>query len=124
MMGGMMGMAPMMGAMPMMGAGQQQQIIRDPTAPRNAVYFVILATLAKPVQVATSLRPPQPAAGMMGAMGGMAPAGGLPPGAMPEEALLGPEAAGAGAPPSGPAAPPGERAGGIGGRRGIGGMEE
>jgi Tfp pilus assembly protein PilN len=124
MMGGMMGMAPMMGAMPMMGAGQQQQIIRDPTAPRNAVYFVILATLAKPVQVATSLRPPQPAAGMMGAMGGMAPAGGLPPGAMPEEALLGPEAAGAGAPPSGPAAPPGEGAGGIGGRRGIGGMEE
>jgi Tfp pilus assembly protein PilN len=126
MMGGMMGMAPMMGAMPMMGAGQQQQIIRDPTAPRNAVYFVILATLAKPVQVATSLRPPQPAAGMMGAMGGMAPAGGLPPGAMPGEALLGPEAAGAGAPPSGPAAPPteGERAGGIGGRRGIGGMEE
>jgi hypothetical protein len=117
MMGGMMGMAPMMGAMPMMGAGQQQQIIRDPTAPRNAVYFVILATLAKPVQVATSLRPPQPAAGMMGAMGGMAPAGGLPPGAMPGEALLGPEAAGAGAPPSGPAAPPteGERAGGIGG---------
>jgi hypothetical protein len=102
MMGGMMGMAPMMGAMPMMGAGQQQQIIRDPTAPRNAVYFVILATLAKPVQVATS------------------------PGAMPGEALLGPEAAGAGAPPSGPAAPPteGERAGGIGGRRGIGGMEE
>jgi Tfp pilus assembly protein PilN len=124
MMGGMMGMAPMMGAMPMMGAGQQQQIIRDPTAPRNAVYFVILATLAKPVQVATSLRPPQPAAGMMGAMGGMAPAGGLPPGAMPGEALLGPEAAGAGAPPSGPAAPPGEGAGGIGGRRGIGGMEE
>jgi Tfp pilus assembly protein PilN len=126
MMGGMMGMAPMMGAMPMMGAGQQQQIIRDPTAPRNAVYFVILATLAKPVQVATSLRPPQPAAGMMGAMGGMAPAGGLPPGAMPGEALLGPEAAGAGAPPSGPAAPPteGERAGGIGGRRAIGGMEE
>jgi len=124
MMGGMMGMAPMMGAMPMMGAGQQQQIIRDPTAPRNAVYFVILATLAKPVQVATSLRPPQPAAGMMGAMGGMAPAGGLPPGAMPGEALLDPEAAGAGAPPSGPAAPPGEGAGGIGGRRGIGGMEE
>lgn len=121
MMGGMMGMAPMMGAMPMMGAGQQQQIIRDPTAPRNAVYFVILATLAKPVQVATSLQPAQPAVGMAGAMGGMGPAGGLPPGAMPGEALLGPEAAeaaGAGAPPSGPAAPPGERAGGIGGRAG------
>jgi Tfp pilus assembly protein PilN len=116
--------APMMmgmGGMPMMGAGQQQQIIRDPTAPRNAVYFVILATLAKPVQVATSLQPAQPAAGMAGAMGGMGPAGGLPPGAMPGEALLGPEAAeaaGAGAPPSGPAAPPGERAGGIGGRAG------
>jgi len=116
--------APMMmgmGGMPMMGAGQQQQIIRDPTAPRNAVYFVILATLAKPVQVATSLQPAQPAVGMAGAMGGMGPAGGLPPGAMPGEALLGPEAAeaaGAGAPPSGPAAPPGERAGGIGGRAG------
>jgi len=125
MMSGVMGTAPMMGGMPMMGAGQQQQITRDPTAPRNAVYFIILATLAKPVQVATSLQPAQPAAGMVGAMPGMGPMGGLPPGAMPEEALLDPEAAGAGA-PSGPAAPPpnGEGISGIGGRRGIGGMEE
>ena len=125
MMSGAMGMGPMMGGMPMMGAGQQQAITRDPTAPRNAVYFVILATLARPVQVASSLQPAQPAAGMMGAMGGMGPMGGLPPGAMPEEALLGPEAAGAGAPTE-PATPPpttGE-GGGIGGRRGIGGMEE
>jgi len=110
----------------MMGAGQQQAITRDPTAPRNAVYFVILATLARPVQVATSLQPAQPAAGMVGAMPGMGPMGGLPPGAMPEEALLGPEAAGAGT-PTGPGAPPpaiGEGAGGIGGRGGIGGAEE
>ncbi len=124
-MGGPMGAGPMMGGGPMMGAGQQQAITRDPTAPRNAVYFVILATLSKPVQVATSLQPPQPAAGMMGAMGGMGPAGGLPPGAMPEEALLGPEAAGGA--PAGPASPPpaqGEGVGGIGGRRGVGGMEE
>jgi len=126
----MMGM-PMMGGGPMvpgmmgLGAGQQQQIVRDPTAPRNAVYFVILATLARPIQVATKLQPPQPAAGV-GMMGGMGPAGGLPPGAMPEEALLGPEAAGAGAPAAGPAAPPtqGTEAGGIGGRRGAGGFEE
>jgi len=129
-MGGPMGAGPMMGGMPMMGAGQQQQIVRDPTAPRNAVYFVILATLAQPVQVATSLQPAQPAAGMMGAMGGMGPAGGLPPGAMPGEALLGPEAAeaaGAGAPPAGPAAPPpaiGEGTGGTRGRAGgLGEME-
>jgi len=96
----------------MMGAGQQQQIIRDPTAPRNAVYFVILATLAKPVQVATSLRPPQPAAGIHGGNGRYGSCWWLAAWAM--GSLLGPEAAGAGAPPSGPAAPPteGERAGG------------
>jgi Tfp pilus assembly protein PilN len=104
---GMGPVGPMtMGGMPMMGAGQQQQIVRDPTAPRNAVYFVILATLAKPVQVATSLQPAQPPAGMMGAMGGMGPAGGLLPGTVPEEALLGPEAAGAGVPPAGPGVAP------------------
>jgi hypothetical protein len=87
----------------MMG-GQQQAITRDPTAPRNAVYFVILATLAKPVQVATSLRPPQPAAGP-GAMGPMGPMG---PGMGPE--FAGPSA-GAGEPP-----PPEATAGTAAGR--------
>ncbi|MGQ9463977.1 MAG: hypothetical protein ACUVRR_13165, partial [Candidatus Fervidibacter sp.] len=90
-----LGGGPMMGAGPMMGGGQQQAIVRDPTAPRNAVYFSILATLAKPVQVATKLRPSQPAGmpgmGMPGAMmGGPGPMMGGP-----EVAGPGPGAAGA-----------------------------
>ena len=103
MMGGMMGMGGMpMGGMPMMGAGQQQQIVRDPTAPRNAVYFVILATLAQPVQVATSLQPAQPAAGA----GMMAPTGPMGLGPMGPE-FAGPSA-GASEPP-----PPEATAGGA-----------
>ncbi len=75
-----------------MGIGQQQQIVRDPTAPRNAVYFMIRATLFRPVQVASTLQPPQPAAGMPGA--GMAPMGmgGMPPGGSPPEGESGGEA--------------------------------
>ncbi len=97
---GMHAPAPMGGpAMPMMGMGgfamgigQQQQIVRDPTAPRNAVYFMIRATLFRPVQVASTLQPPQPAAGMPGA--GMAPMGmgGMPPGGSPPEGESGGEA--------------------------------
>jgi hypothetical protein len=89
-----LGGGPMMGLGPMMGGMQQQQAItRDPTAPRNAVYFVILATLARPIQVASSLQPAQPAqpgmgAPMMGPMG------------------MGPEFAGPGGPVGEPAPPP------------------
>jgi len=109
----MMGGGPMMG---MMGGMQQQQaIVRDPTAPRNAVYFVILATLARPVQVASSLQPAQP---MMGGMPGAGmPMGAMPPGAISPEEIAGAEALsgapGATAQPGG--APP--TGGGIGGRR-------
>lgn len=62
---GALGAGPMMGMGQMMSGIQQQlQIpVRDPVAPRNAVYFVILATLARPVQVAASLSPPQTVAG-------------------------------------------------------------
>ncbi len=83
-----------MGGGPMMGGMQQQQAItRDPTAPRNAVYFVILATLARPVQVASSLQPTLPAQPGMGGPGMMGPMG------------MGPEFAGPGGPASEPAPP-------------------
>ncbi len=96
---------PMMGG-PMMGGMQQQAIVRDPTAPRNAVYFVILATLARPVQVASSLRPAQPAAGMPG------------PGMMGSGPMMGPEFAG---PSVGAGEPPPPEA--IGGGTGAGRAE-
>jgi len=110
----MMG-GPMMGG-PMFGAGQQQvPIVRDPTAPRNAVYFAIVATLAQPVQVAKSLQPPQPATGM--------PLGGMPQ--MGPAVSMGPEAARAegAAPPTPPEAERGETGGRLGRRRGLGGEE-
>ncbi|MCX7966962.1 MAG: PilN domain-containing protein [Armatimonadetes bacterium] len=89
-----------LGGGPMMGGPQQQQAItRDPTAPRNAVYFVILATLARPVQVASTLQPAQPTAGAAGP-GAMGPIG------MPE---FGGPAAGSSEP-----APPEATAGGAG----------
>ena len=94
-----LGGGPMMGAGPMMGGGQQQAIVRDPTAPRNAVYFLISATLAKPVQVATKLRPSQPA--------------GMPSGGMPGAMMGGPEFAGPG-PGAVETAPPAGAVGGAG----------
>lgn len=103
-----LGGGPMMGAGPMMGGGQQQAIVRDPTAPRNAVYFSILATLAKPVQVATKLRPSQPA--------------GMPGMGMPGAMMGGPAFAGPG-PGVGEPAPPTGAVGGVGAGERMSGPE-
>lgn len=122
----MMGMAPM-GApgMGMMGGGNvSAQIVRDPTAPRNAVYFVIQATLRSPLQIAPKLRAaPQEAAGTPG--GAMAP-GAMSPGAMAPGAMPGAAPPTPGVTPSsqGSSPPPQEGAvGGIGQRRGLEGEE-
>lgn len=132
--GGPSGAPPMMGMAPMgapgmgMAAGSNvsAQIVRDPTAPRNAVYFIIRATLRSPLQIAPKLRPaPQMAAA--GMPGGAMPPGAMSPGAMPPGAM--PSAA----PPTMPGARPSsqgpsptseeEAARGIGRRRGSVGEE-
>ncbi|MCS7192174.1 MAG: PilN domain-containing protein [Armatimonadetes bacterium] len=86
---GMPGAAPMMGqGAPMGGFGavQQQQIVRDPVAPRNAVYFAIRATLTRPIQVASTLQPPQPVQpAPMPGMGSGMPSGAPPSGSGGEE---------------------------------------
>lgn len=105
-----------LGGGPMMGTGQQQQIIRDPTAPRNAVYFLIRATLARQVQVASSLRPLQPLPGAMPS-GGMMPMGGMPPGAMPPEEVMGAEALSGAPTGTAPQGAPATHGGAIGGVR-------
>jgi hypothetical protein len=117
---GMPGEPGMMG-MPgpgMMGTpGTPANIVRDPTAPRNAVYFVIRATLANPLPIAPKLYA-GPAAGVPGAT----PTGGMAPGVMPPGGMAPPS----GPPPAGPGAPSRPAATGAeGGReeeaRGLGG---
>ncbi len=106
MMRGMMPMMPGAGGMGGIGTGQVQ-IVRDPTAPRNVVYFVIMAQLNRPVQVASSLMAqPTAAAGvgeMPGAMPGVSMPGGMMMGGSMSGGMMG---APGGMPGAGPAAPP------------------
>lgn len=111
-----MGMMPMAGAGAMPGITTGAAIVRDPTAPRNAVYFVIRATLKAPLSIAPKLH----AASTAGAMGAGAP-GAMPPGAM---------APGAPTPPAATPSPGGATSGGEEeaasrglGRRRLGGEE-
>ncbi len=92
--GMMMGGPGMVMGPGMMGGMQMQQspIVRDPVAPRNAVYFAIIANLAQPVQVAKTLAPPAPAGQPFGGMPGGPPM--MAPGGME-----GPAGGGPGGPP-------------------------
>jgi len=121
----MMGPMPGMEAMP--GGTTGAALVRDPTAPRNAVYFIIRATLKTPLSIAPKLHAPPPT--MAGAMGGGMPGAMMPeamPGAMPPGEML----SGGAAPPTvtpspGGAAPGGEEEAapqGLGRRR-LGGEE-
>ncbi|MCS7223946.1 MAG: hypothetical protein NZ959_05255 [Armatimonadetes bacterium] len=133
--GAAMPMMPMMGGAGMGGPGmgmggpggfgQQVAIVRDPAAPRTAVYFVIRANLKNPLSVGGKLAAAAaPAAGaggtgmpMMGAMpmmGGGMPMGGMPGAGGPPGAATAGESGGAGV--GGPASG-GEEGSGLGGRR-------
>lgn len=122
------------GIMPVGATGAA--IVRDPTAPRNAVYFVIRATLKTPLSIAPKLYA-APTAGAMGAgMPGAMPSGAMPPGAMPPGAMApgalppGGMALGAPTPPAATPSPGGATSGdeeeaaprGLGRRR-LGGEE-
>jgi hypothetical protein len=129
--GGMPPMMRMMGPMPgmeaMPGGTTGAALVRDPTAPRNAVYFIIRATLKTPLSIAPKLHAPPPT--MAGAMGGGMP-GAMMPEAMPGAMPPGEMPSGGAAPPTvtpspGGAAPGGEEEAaprGLGRRR-LGGEE-
>ncbi len=104
--GMMMGGPGMMMGPGMMGGMQQSPIVRDPVAPRNAVYFAIIANLAQPVQVAKTLAPPAPAGQPFGGMPGgpsmMGPGGMEGPAGMGPGGMEGPAGGGPGGPPPAP----------------------